>query len=49
MNDTKLTLQGVMASRRAGFGISIKFTGVTAEVREKLERFIQPNLMMLRS
>jgi hypothetical protein len=49
LNDTKLTLQGVMASRRAGFGISIKFTGVTAEVREKLERFIQPNLMMLRS
>jgi hypothetical protein len=46
LNDTKLTLQGVMVSRRAGFGISIKFTGVTAEVRERLERFIQPALML---
>jgi PilZ domain len=49
LNDTKLTLQGVMVSRRAGFGISIKFTGVTAEVREKLERFIHPKLVILRS
>jgi hypothetical protein len=42
MNETKLTVQGVIASRRAGFGISIKFTDMTSEVRDRLERFVHP-------
>jgi PilZ domain-containing protein len=41
VNDTKLALQGVVVSRRPGFGISIKFTEMTEEVREQLQRFIQ--------
>jgi hypothetical protein len=40
-NDTKLTMQGVMVSRRPGFGISIRFTEMTEEVRQQLQRFIQ--------
>lgn len=49
VNEAKLTLQGVIVSRRAGFGISIRFTEMTKEVREHLERFIQPHSMMLKS
>jgi len=30
-----------MVSRRPGFGISIKFTEMTQEVRQELQRFIQ--------
>ena len=41
VNDTKLAIQGVVASRRPGFGISIKFTEMTEEVRQQLESFIQ--------
>ena len=41
VNDTKLAIQGVVASRRPGFGISIKFTEVTDEVRGQLQRYIQ--------
>jgi hypothetical protein len=41
VNDTKLAIQGVVASRRPGFGISIKFTELTEEVRQQLEGFIQ--------
>jgi hypothetical protein len=40
-NDNKLAMQGVMVSRRPGFGISIKFTEMTEEVRRQLHRFIQ--------
>lgn len=40
-NDTKLAMQGVVVSRRPGFGISIKFTEMTEEVRQELQRFIQ--------
>lgn len=40
-NDTKLAIQGVVASRRPGFGISIKFTEMTEEVRQELQRFVQ--------
>jgi hypothetical protein len=41
INDTKLAIQGVVASRRPGFGISIKFTEMTEEVRQQLQHFIQ--------
>jgi PilZ domain len=40
-NDIKLTMQGVVASRRPGFGISIKFTEMTEGVRQQLQRLIQ--------
>jgi hypothetical protein len=39
--DNKLAMQGIVASRRPGFGISIKFTEMTDEVRQHLQRFIQ--------
>jgi hypothetical protein len=40
-NDIKLVIPGVIASRRPGFGISIKFTETTEEVRQQLQRFIE--------
>ena len=40
-NDTKLAIQGVVAGRRPGFGISIKFTEMTEDVRQQLQCFIQ--------
>ena len=40
-NDTKLAVRGVVVSRRPGFGISIKFTEMTEEVRQQLQRVIQ--------
>jgi hypothetical protein len=40
-NDAKLTVHGVVVSRRPGFGISIKFTEMTEEVRQQLQRVIQ--------
>lgn len=43
-NDARLVLQGVIASRRPGFGISIKFTEMTEEVRVQLKRFVQCHL-----
>jgi hypothetical protein len=43
-NDTKLTVHGVVVSRRPGFGVSIKFTEVTEEVQGQLQRFIQSQL-----
>jgi len=39
--ETKLAIQGVVASQRPGFGISIKFTEMTEVVREQLTAFIQ--------
>jgi len=45
-DDAKLAIQGVVASRRPGFGISIKFTEMTEEVREQLHRFIQSHLVV---
>lgn len=40
-NEAKLALKGVVASRRPGFGISIKFTEMPEEARQQLQRFIQ--------
>ena len=40
-NNAKLTMRGVVASRRPGFGISIKFTEMTEEVHQQLQRSIQ--------
>ena len=40
-DETKLAIQGVVASQRPGFGISIKFTEMTEDVRQQLQRFIQ--------
>jgi hypothetical protein len=40
-NDTQLAIQGVVAGRRPGFGISIKFTEMTEEARQQLQRFVQ--------
>jgi hypothetical protein len=40
-NDTKLGLHGVVASRRPGFGLAIKFTEMTEEVRGHLQRFVR--------
>ena len=39
-NGAKLTLEGVIASRRPGFGISIKFTEMTNEVSKQIEDLI---------
>jgi hypothetical protein len=44
-NNTKLAMRGAVASRRPGFGISIKFTEMTTEVRQQLHRFIQSLLV----
>jgi hypothetical protein len=43
-NEVKLALQGVIASRRPGFGISIKFTETTPELKEKLEHLVQSHM-----
>jgi hypothetical protein len=40
-NDIKLAIQGVVVSCRPGFGISIKFTEMTEDVRQQLQRFVQ--------
>ena len=40
-NNTKLAMRGIVASRRPGFGISIKFTEMSEEVRQQLRHFIQ--------
>ena len=40
-NDAKLAVHGVVVSRRPGFGISIKFTEMTEEVRQQLQRVIE--------
>jgi len=40
-NNTKLAMRGIVTSRRPGFGISIKFTEMTEEVRQQLRFFIQ--------
>jgi hypothetical protein len=36
-----VAVHGVVVSRRPGFGISIKFTEMTEEVRQRLQRIIQ--------
>lgn len=41
VNDSKLAIKGIVVSRRPGFGISIRFTEMTAGVREQLGRFVQ--------
>jgi len=41
VNETKLTLQGIVAGRRPGFGISIRFTEMTDETRGHLLRLVQ--------
>jgi hypothetical protein len=40
-NDSKLSVQGIVVSRRPGFGVSIKFTEMTEEVRAQLQHFVQ--------
>ncbi len=40
-NQVKLTLQGIVASRRPGFGISIRFTEVNSEMGEHLQHLIR--------
>ncbi len=47
VNDSKLAVKGIVVSRRPGFGISIKFTEMTEEVREQLRRFVQFHLGLL--
>jgi hypothetical protein len=44
VNDSKLVVKGIVVSRRPGFGISIRFTEVTEDVREQLGRFVQSHL-----
>jgi len=39
--EVKLTLQGVVASRRTGFGIAIKFTEMPEEAREQLQHLLE--------
>ena len=45
-NDIKLAIQGAVVSRSPGFGVSIKFTEMTEEVRQQLQRFIQSHLLV---
>jgi hypothetical protein len=45
-NDIKLAIQGAVVSRSPSFGISIKFTEMTEEVRQQLQRFIQSRLVV---
>jgi hypothetical protein len=47
INGTKLTLEGVIANRRPGFGISIRFTGMSHEASEQIEHLIQAHLVAL--
>jgi hypothetical protein len=44
-DDNKLAMQGVVASRRPGFGISIKFTEMTEDLRQELQRLVQSLLV----
>ena len=43
-NENKLTVQGVVVSRRPGFGVSIKFTEMTEEVGGQLQLFLQSQM-----
>lgn len=45
-NDAKLSMQGVVASRRPGFGISIKFTEMAEDVRRQLQGFLQSRFIV---
>ena len=47
-NDIKLAIQGAVVSRSPGFGISIKFTEMTEEVRQQLQRFVQSSRLVVR-
>jgi len=40
-NNTKLAMRGIVASRRPGFGISVKFTEMTEQVRQQLRFYIE--------
>jgi hypothetical protein len=44
-NQVKLTFQGIVASRRPGFGISIKFTEITSEAQEQLQHLVRSHLV----
>ncbi len=44
-NQVKLTLQGMVASRRPGFGISIKFTEINSEMQEQLQHLVRSHLL----
>jgi PilZ domain len=45
-NEVKVTLHGVVAGRRPGFGISVKFTEMAEEVCRQLEQLIQSQLVV---
>jgi hypothetical protein len=47
-NDIKLAIQGAVVSRSPGFGISIKFTEMTEEVQQQLQRFVQSSRLVVR-
>jgi hypothetical protein len=46
-NNSKVTINGIVVSRRPGFGISIRFTEMTEAVREHLRSFfvVPPGLL----
>jgi hypothetical protein len=44
-DDNKLAIRGVVASRRPGSGISIKFTTLIEDVRQELQRLVQSLLV----
>jgi hypothetical protein len=44
VNDTKLTFKGFVVNQRPGFGISIRFTEMSEDTREQLQRFIQSHV-----
>jgi hypothetical protein len=43
-NQVKLTFEGIVASRRPGFGISIKFTEISSEAQEQLRHLVRSHL-----
>ena len=44
INDTKLAFKGFVVNQRPGFGISVRFTEMSEDTREQLQRFIQSHV-----
>ena len=44
ISETKIKVKGVICGRRPGFGVGIKFTEMSEETRETLQRFLQSRL-----
>jgi len=44
INDGKLTFKGFVVNQRPGFGISIRFTDLSEDTRQQLQRFIQSHV-----